>query len=169
MSRQHKLTPETILDFYFRRLKRILPTFLMVINVILIFSILFSPQSGYKNILAEIIPSSFFYYNWAKIPAISYFDTQSKFLILLHTWSLSCEIQFYLIFPLVFACLIASDRIHKRLKFVFILIVIICSFVIQTTTLEMQGRHMIFSGRLWQFFLGFVSHFVYESEIKCEF
>jgi peptidoglycan/LPS O-acetylase OafA/YrhL len=160
MYRQPKLSLNTISDFYFRRFKRILPTYLIVINVVLIFVILLGSPYDFPYIVREIMPSAFFYSNWPKTHVLSYFDKDSKYAIFLHTWSLSCELQFYLIFPLFFALMAA---LNQWLKFAFICLVIIYSFISQMITTDIDGRHMIFTGRLWQFFLGFLSHFVYES------
>jgi peptidoglycan/LPS O-acetylase OafA/YrhL len=160
MYRQPELSLKTISDFYFRRFKRILPTYLIVINVVLIFVILLGSRFDFPYIVREITPSVFFYSNLPSTHVLSYFDADSKYALLLHTWSLSCELQFYLIFPLFFALMAA---LNQWLKFAFIFLVIIYSFITQTITTESDGKHMIFTGRLWQFFLGFLSHFVYES------
>lgn len=70
--------------------------------------------------------------------------------------------------------MMSLNNLHLLLKFVFIFAVIVYSFLKQTWTTEIEGRHMILSGRLWQFFFGFLGHFAYESEfvqhyLKTEF
>jgi peptidoglycan/LPS O-acetylase OafA/YrhL len=165
MSRQHELTLITIFDFYFRRFKRIIPTYVLVIVIVLIFFILFGPKYDFPHVVNEIMPSALFYYNWPKVHLLSYFDVNSKYSLFLHTWSLSCEFEFYLMFPLFFAFVMLLGSLHFLLSFVFAFAVIFYSFIIQTTTTESDGRHMIFMGRLWQFFLGYISHCAHESDL----
>jgi peptidoglycan/LPS O-acetylase OafA/YrhL len=164
MSRKDHHGLNTISDFYFRRLKRILPTYLLVINGVLMSVLAFASVFDYPFILREIQPAALFYSNDPKSHLLSYFDEDSKFTLFLHTWSLSTEMQFYVLFPLFFVFIYISSTINSKLKFVFVGLIILWSLGKQTLTDEPDSKHMLLICRLWQFFFGFVAHFIYESE-----
>lgn len=79
MFRQTKFNINTILDFYFRRLKRILPTYLLLMNIVLLLVVCLGSQFDYPFILREIAPSAFFYSNSPSAHVLSYFDEVSLF------------------------------------------------------------------------------------------
>lgn len=86
-------------DFYFRRVRRLIPALLATIVVSYIAAyILFSPadfkQMSGSTVYAISGLSNLFF--WMES---GYFDTSSIVKPLLHTWSLSVEIQFYIIWP----------------------------------------------------------------------
>ncbi|WLG32695.1 acyltransferase family protein [Pseudomonas simiae] len=92
-------------DFYFRRVRRLIPALLATIVVSYIAAyILFSPadfkQMSGSTVYAISGLSNLFF--WMES---GYFDTSSIVKPLLHTWSLSVEIQFYIIWPFLL-CLI---------------------------------------------------------------
>ncbi|KAI6190372.1 Acyl-transf-3 domain-containing protein [Aphelenchoides bicaudatus] len=163
MSKHQNLNANTITDFYFRRLKRILPTYLLLMIIVLLLVIRLGSEFDYPFILREIAPSAFFYSNSPSAHVLPYFDEDSKYSLFLHTWSLSCEIQFYIIFPLFFICILVLNYLHFALKFGFIVAVIVYSFISQTLNGGDSG-HMQLHNRLWQFFFGFLAHYVHEAE-----
>ena len=86
-------------NFYLRRVRRLFPALFATLAACLLASYaLFSPafvvEFG-KSLVAAIFSVSNFFF-WS---SSGYFDTQSAFKPLLHTWSLSIEEQFYLIWP----------------------------------------------------------------------
>lgn len=97
-------------DFYYRRLKRIAPALIATVAVTSGFVVwLYSP-----TLLAAYGQSA-----WMSLASISnigfyltsgYFATDSDVKPLLHTWSLSVEEQFYLIWPLILAFLLRNTR-----------------------------------------------------------
>ncbi len=89
-------------SFYVRRFRRLFPAlFAMLLGTFIIAFFLFSPQhlerlSGVL-LLSIVSLSNIFFWNEA-----GYFGTGTEFKPLLHTWSLSVEEQFYLIWPLFY-------------------------------------------------------------------
>ncbi|MFD2968288.1 acyltransferase family protein [Sphingobacterium bambusae] len=87
-------------DFYFRRLARVLPALLFVI---LVFLLLIYAVLGIKlyDFSRFALSSTLFVSNIHYYHSSGYFAPSSQLNFLLHTWSLSVEWQFYLIYPLV--------------------------------------------------------------------
>jgi len=88
-------------SFYQKRFIRIVLSYLLIIFVISFISIFTNPKI--INSLAESIISLFlFIYNFHLSFQNNYFDLNNYFNPLIHLWTISVEIQFYLIFPLIF-------------------------------------------------------------------
>ncbi|PCC97879.1 acyltransferase family protein [Halopseudomonas pelagia] len=88
-------------DFYARRIRRLVPLFLVVSSVTFVMISPFYLGDAYylfaKSWLASLFGLSNIYY----FQELSqYFAPESRSLSLLHTWSLAVEEQFYLIWPL---------------------------------------------------------------------
>ncbi|MCO8122493.1 acyltransferase [Stieleria sp. TO1_6] len=91
----------SLFEFWFRRIRRILPSSLAVGAVTLAAGYaLLLPQDLAdlaNSMFAQLCMVSNFYF----AEAGDYFGTQSETWPLLHTWSLSVEEQFYIVFPLL--------------------------------------------------------------------
>ena len=89
--------------FYERRIRRILPIYLFVgfITILLCFIIL--PHKLFNFNFSSFVSSLFFVSNYFFYnEALQYSALGNTDIFLLHTWSLSVEEQFYLIFPILF-------------------------------------------------------------------
>lgn len=88
-------------NFYSRRVRRLFPAlfFVLVVSFILAF-LMFTPSHfqrfGGELLYSAVSMSNFYFWNES-----GYFNTASEFKPLLHTWSLSVEEQFYLIWPVM--------------------------------------------------------------------
>ncbi len=115
----------SIINFYERRARRILPALFTVILITSILSYIFLTKSElgfyFKSVIATLFFFSNFYF-WKNTP---YFNSDSEVQPLLHTWSLSIEEQFYIVFPIIMVLLF---RYYKRLIAHFITIFLILSF-----------------------------------------
>ncbi|KAI6212764.1 hypothetical protein M3Y94_00067300 [Aphelenchoides besseyi] len=164
MSKRQQLSLDVVLDFYFRRLKRILPTYVLVVLGVLLATVVVASNYDFPFVLREIKPTVFFYSNLPRTHVLSYFDRDSKFALFLHTWSLSVEMQFYLIVPLICCLTSLLADLHSNFRLFFLIFASVWSFLHQTLTDDVDSRHFLLTNRLWQFFLGFIAHYVYESE-----
>lgn len=89
----------SILKFYERRARRILPALFVVMAVCLPFSIMWMLPSQLEYFSRSLIAVSLFVSNILFWRESDYFGEASEEKPLLHTWSLAVEEQYYLIFP----------------------------------------------------------------------
>ncbi|CAI5452981.1 unnamed protein product [Caenorhabditis angaria] len=89
--------------FYVRRLRRILPLYYLVILLSLLFLYIFFPDTAIEPNEKSASKSMLFLSNRLKTEEENYFEMLSYAVdIFTHTWSLSVEIQFYLLVPFIF-------------------------------------------------------------------
>ena len=90
----------SIVNFYERRARRILPALFFVMAACLMFAWLWLTPSDLKDFGQSLIVVSTFSSNIYFWLESGYFDTATELKPLLHTWSLAVEEQYYILFPL---------------------------------------------------------------------
>lgn len=96
----------SLLRFYERRARRILPALFCVILVCWVFAFVWMRPDQLKAFATSATAAIFFFSNlylWRDGDA--YFAAASEEQVLLHTWSLSIEEQYYIVFPVFFLLL----------------------------------------------------------------
>ncbi len=135
--------------FYERRIRRILPVLLFVIIITSIIShFILLPGSLVdfgKSVLSIISFGSNYYFNYT---GNSYGQENSLLKPLLHTWSLSVEEQFYILFPIFLIFIIKFFKKH-------LLGVLFLSFLISLLFSEYSSRFHPVSGFYQLPFRGF--------------
>ena len=104
--------------FYERRAKRILPgLYSIIIFTTAIAALIFLPKDlinlSKSQIFAQLFSSNIFFWK-----SSGYFDVSSELKPLLHTWSLSVEEQYYILFPLFLVILLR--KVPKHITAVFL-------------------------------------------------
>ncbi len=117
----------SLIDFYERRTRRILPALFLVIFCCIPFVLLWlfpgkAEAFGRATISTVLFVSNFLF--WRET---GYFADTADESPLLHTWSLSVEEQFYLLFPL---CVITCWKLGKRWLVSFIAIICFISLAL---------------------------------------
>lgn len=103
----------SLLDFYARRARRILPGLLLVLGACLIFGYFALLPEDYGNLGKHVSSGAGFVSNLVLFGETGYFDEAGAVKPLLHLWSLGIEEQFYLVFPL-FIYLISLGAWRKQ-------------------------------------------------------
>ncbi len=92
-------------DFYARRIRRIFPALIPVMLAVLVFGWYIPPPTDFKIIGEHTTAAAGFFSNIVYWRESNYFDRMAFTKLLLHTWSLAVEEQFYIAWPLVMWCL----------------------------------------------------------------
>lgn len=116
----------SIIRFYERRARRILPALFAVIVASLVAGWFILMPEEFDQMGESILSALLFVSNmWFWRNAGGYFQNATDYLPMLHTWSLAVEEQFYIFFPLL---LMALHRFARRLLVPAILLLVVVSF-----------------------------------------
>ncbi len=144
----------SIKRFYERRARRILPALIFVILISSIISFIFLTRSELASYFKSVIATLLFISNLYFYKTTPYFRSESDLEPLLHTWSLSIEEQFYIIFPVT---LLLFHKFFKRYIFLILIFGFVTSlFMCQFLALKTGGTlnfYFTFS-RAWELALG---------------
>ncbi|MFM2055974.1 MAG: acyltransferase family protein [Pseudomonadota bacterium] len=93
----------SVLEFYMARASRIIPALLVVCLAVAALGWFLLPNDDYLLLGRHLTGAIGFFSNTVFMREAGYFDSQPQDKWLLHSWSLSVEWQFYLLYPLLLA------------------------------------------------------------------
>lgn len=116
----------SIVNFYERRARRILPALFFAILISAVAAPFFLLPDQIKDLGQSFIAIGTFLSNYFFYIELDYFNEFSKKNPLLHTWSLAVEEQFYFIFPII---LLLLHRLGKKAYFILFSLILFLSFI----------------------------------------
>ena len=159
----------SLLGFYERRARRILPVLFVTILVSIYFAWQYLIPSFFLQFIKSSISSLFFFSNYFfYFEGLVYNDQQSLLKPLLHTWSLSVEEQFYIVFPI---SLILINKFLGKKFFFYISFFLIIGFILCVNSTSNNSNFSFFStvSRAWEFLAGAIIFFLQTKIKKNEF
>ena len=144
----------SFLNFYERRLRRLIPALLFVLITSVIFAYFLLLPVQFKAYLDTLLSSIFFYSNlYFHYSGQAYGEMVMSTQPLLHTWSLSVEEQFYIFYPILLITLLTFFKNKIKL---FFYISVITSIIFATYINHDHASfsfYMIFT-RAWELVCG---------------
>lgn len=149
----------SIVNFYERRARRILPALFFVMLVCIPFAWMWMLPSQMKDFSQSLVAVSLFASNILFWRESGYFDAAAEEKPLLHTWSLAVEEQYYVLFPIF---LILTWRFGKNRVFWMIVVIAAISLLLSELGWRNKGTANFYLAptRAWELFAGSISAFI---------
>ena len=152
----------SLLRFWARRIRRLLPASLLVLAVSLVLAYVWLPRSLWDESLRHITMSALYVENWAlAADAVDYSAMGNDPTLVQHYWSLSVEEQFYLVWPLLVVAAVLVVRRWARATLpvtlaVFLGTVTLASFAysLVATSSDAAWAYFVTPTRAWEFGIG---------------
>ena len=148
----------SIVNFYERRARRILPALFFVMIACLPFAWLLLTPYDLKDFGQSLVGVSTFSSNILFWLESGYFDTAAELKPLLHTWSLAVEEQYYILFPIF---LMLTWRLGIKWVLILLSIVFLISLGLAEWATQYATNSKIISGaffllhtRVWELLVG---------------
>lgn len=144
----------SLLQFYKARAERIIPALLIICLILACIGYVFFEPMTYKLVGKHTTSSLLFISDITFYNEAGYFDVDSQYKFLLHTWSLSVEWQFYIIYPI--SLIILHRFFSKPLLKVTILSTAIISFILSIYFISFNPTFAFYMlpTRMWELLIG---------------
>lgn len=153
-----------IIEFYERRIKRLLPTLIVYSIIISFLILLFNPYSDIKYPISSLFGLSNIY---LYMQSNEYFTNSINLNPFANTWSLSVEQQFYLIYPFILWYTGFAEKKNKSDHRLLIVIsaLSIASFIsfIFIYPNNQNAAYYLFPMRFWEIGIGSILYIVLKS------
>lgn len=148
----------SLIGFYERRARRILPALFLVLLVCLPFAWFWLQPRALESFSKSLVAVTLFISNIFFWKHGGYFDIESELNPLLHTWSLAVEEQYYVLFPIF---LVLAWRLSKRWVVGLLLLGVITSLSLAyklSLTFSTTAFYLL-PGRGWELLVGALTAF----------
>jgi len=149
----------SIVNFYERRARRIMPALFFIVTLTLFFSLLYLPPHALKDVGESVVAVSFFLSNIFFYWEVDYFANTAELAPLLHTWSLAVEEQYYVLFPIF---LILTWSFGKNKVFWMIVVMAAISLLLSEWgwRKDVQANFYLTPARAWEILAGSIAAFI---------
>jgi len=151
----------SVIKFWSNRIKRIVPALIFLVLIVTLAGFFFYLPDEYMVNEKNATSSLLFYSNSSYWKDSGYFDAPAANNIFLHTWSLSVEWQFYLIYPIV---LWAICKLFKKRKYILLIIFastfLLCCLSVFWTYRSATASFYLLPTRTWEMLFGGLALFI---------
>ncbi|HHP0585882.1 TPA: acyltransferase family protein, partial [Vibrio harveyi] len=140
----------SIINFYISRVNRIIPALAILCLVIMIFGWFYLTPLDFKTLGKHVSGSIRFISNSMYLKESGYFDVSANNKWLLHTWSLSVEWQFYLIYPVVLTLLYKAFGFKTLRKILIAVTVSLYLYSLYSSYSNPNASYFLLSNRAWE-------------------
>lgn len=151
----------SLIDFYSRRARRLLPVAMTVLAATFAGMFVFLPEARWEETATQIAASALYLQNWILAwLSVDYLGSEQAASPVQHYWSLSIEEQFYFIWPLVMIATLFVARLRGfsvRKTFIIALALIFAASLIASVFLTAHNpaqAYFVTHTRIWELALG---------------
>lgn len=147
--------------FYARVARRIFPPALVVLVGVVVLTMLWLPQTRWRDILGDVVSAAFSVVNWHLAHnAVDYLAARNAASPVQHYWSLAVQAQFYLVWPLLVAAAgFVAGRLARHPRRCLTVALAVTFTASLAYSVHRTGTDQIYTyfdtvARVWEFALG---------------
>lgn len=144
----------SLIGFYLDRTRRIVPALCALCAVLIVVCWFFLIPVDFETLGKHVSSSVTFLSNIVYYNEINYFDASAKEKWLLHTWSLSVEWQFYIIYPIIILALSKSLSISSVKKILILLLFASFASSVYLSNINQASSFYLLHSRAWEMLAG---------------
>lgn len=143
----------SLLTFYTKRVYRLFPALFVVVVLSSIAAYFILLPNENEIYLKSMVSTLFYFSNFYFYTEANYFNDAMAYYPLLHTWSLSVEEQFYMLFPLLLILIFTKS---KKYLFPLLILIGLASLVLSQWYVNTDASFAFFASptRFFQFIIG---------------
>jgi peptidoglycan/LPS O-acetylase OafA/YrhL len=150
-----------LMQFWSRRIRRLLPAALLVLAATLLASRLVAPSTQWANTAEQARSAALYVVNWRLASdSVNYLAAENAASPVQHFWSLSVEEQFYLFWPVLILALVLLARAARRrakpavIAGMSLVVAVSLIYSIHATNTEPARAYFVTPTRVWELGIG---------------
>lgn len=148
----------SIISFYERRARRILPALIFTLLLIATISWIFLPPQSMRSVFQQLVSNAFFASNFHYTLTWGYFEQWTLPPVFLNTWSLAVEEQFYLIIP--FLIYFLRNKIGLKVIIFCTLTILSLLWMVFAADRYSVANYYLLPSRFWELSTGTLLAFI---------